>query len=156
MRKIFLLISHVAALGIGFAAGIYVLPILTQSPPPSDQSVQSAIAGAVLQAEFRRDLAGSDFLHWGEGKAYITDDRILFRGALAPGPDYALYLSPSFVENEAEFAREQGEMVRIGSVERFADFILPLPEGLALDRYTTVVIWCEAFEEFITAARFRD
>jgi hypothetical protein len=30
-----------------------------------------------------------------------------------------------------------------------------VPQGTDLTAYTTVLIWCEAFGEFITAARYR-
>jgi hypothetical protein len=39
-------------------------------------------------------------------------------------------------------------------VTSFDGFILDVPEGLDLSRYSSVVIWCEAFGEFITAAQF--
>lgn len=47
------------------------------------------------------DLRGSDFLHRGEGKISVTPTRIVHEGALAPGPDYKLYLTQVFVEHEA-------------------------------------------------------
>ena len=30
-----------------------------------------------------------------------------------------------------------------------------VPEGTNLEDYTTVLVWCEAFSEFITSARYR-
>jgi hypothetical protein len=76
-------------------------------------------------------------------------------GRLAPGPDYKLYLSPSFVQNEAEFTALKPRMLRVGDVDTFDNFIVPLPAGTDLAAYDTVVVWCEAFGEFITAARYR-
>ena len=62
------LITHGIALAIGFALGIYLLPILVAPQGPSDAEVASSSTQAMFSAEFRRDLPGSDFLHWGEGQ----------------------------------------------------------------------------------------
>ena len=34
-------------------------------------------------------------------------------------------------------------------------FILDVPAGVDLAAYTTVLVWCETFSEFITAAQYR-
>jgi hypothetical protein len=46
-------------------------------------------------------------------------------------------------------------MVRVGDVKTFKNFLVPLPETVDPARYTTVVVWCESFSQFITAARYR-
>ncbi len=76
-------------------------------------------------------------------------------GELAPGPDYKLYLAPEFVETEADFIRLKPQMVRVGDVKTFRNFLIPVPESIDPARYTAVVIWCERFSQFITAARYR-
>jgi hypothetical protein len=81
--------------------------------------------------------------------------RIALAGRLAPGPDYKLYLSPEFVETEADFTRLKPAMVRVGDVATFDNFVVAVPEGIDASRYTTVIIWCEAFSQFISAARYR-
>lgn len=80
---------------------------------------------------------------------------IAFEGELAPGPDYKLYLSPEFVETEADFHRLKSGMVRVGEVKTFKNFLVPLPESIDPGRYTTVIVWCETFGQFITAAKYR-
>lgn len=153
MKKLLLIASHLAALMLGVAAGIYLLPILTATPP--------AAAGAMLNGEvlfqgtFRRDLKDSDFLHWGEGRVTLSATAVAFEGKLAPGPDYKLYLSPEFVETEADFNRLKATMLRVGDVRNFERVVLPLPAGADPARYNTVVIWCETFGQFITAATYR-
>ncbi|TNI64966.1 hypothetical protein CF133_22955, partial [Aeromonas salmonicida] len=94
--------------------------------------------------------------HWGEGEVSVGPDAITLMGRLAPGPDYQLYLSPTFVESEADFARLKGQMVRVGPVKTFDNFIVPLPPEVDPARYTSVIIWCESFGQFITAARYRE
>ena len=76
-------------------------------------------------------------------------------GTIAPGPDYKLYLSPEFVETEAEFARLKPEMARVGDVKTFENFIVSVPQSINPDAFSTVIVWCESFDQFITAARYR-
>ena len=154
-RLIVLLITHVLAAAIGFAAGIYALPILTAPPAPTDAEVAAVAAQAQFTGEFRRDLADSDALHWGEGIVAIGQGMVSLQGRIAPGPDYKLYLSPEFVETEADFIRLKPNMVQVGDVKTFKNFVVPLPASIDPSAYNSVIVWCESFGEFITAAAYR-
>jgi hypothetical protein len=154
-RLIVLLITHVLAAAIGFAAGIYALPILTAPPAPTDAEVAAVAAQAQFTGEFRRDLADSDALHWGEGIVAIGQGMVSLQGRIAPGPDYKLYLSPEFVETEADFIRLKPNMVQVGDVKTFENFVVPLPASIDPSAYNSVIVWCESFGEFITAAAYR-
>lgn len=154
-RFITLLATHGLALFVGFAAGIYSLPLLIAPPAPDAATVGQAVAAATLRGTFRRDLQDSDALHWGEGTVSVGPRQIAFDGRLAPGPDYKLYLSPTFVETEADFQRLKPTMRRIGDVKTFDRFLLDLPPDVEPGRYQAVIIWCETFNEFITAARLQ-
>ena len=78
-----------------------------------------------------------------------------FAGRIAPGPDYRLYLSPEFVETEAAFLALKPAMVQLGPVKTFENFVVSVPEGVDPSEYNTVIVWCEAFGEFITSAQYR-
>lgn len=156
MKRWFMLaFTHGLAGVVGFAAGIYALPILIAPAAPDGAAVASVASRALFKATFRRHLKGSDALHWGEGEVTIAGDAVALKGRIAPGPDYKLYLSPEFVETEAEFERLKPRMVRVGDVRTFENFVVPLPPGVDPAAYTTVVVWCETFREFITAAKYR-
>lgn len=155
MRKLLLAATHLAALGIGFALGIYILPILVAPTAPPLEEIQAKSFGARFKGEFRRDLRDSDPLHWGEGTVFVGHKHVVFEGELAPGPDYKLYLSPEFVETEADFKRLRPRMIRVGDVKTFRNFVVVLPEGVDAAQYTSVIVWCETFSQFITAARYR-
>jgi hypothetical protein len=109
----------------------------------------------MFQGSFRRDLKDSDALHWGEGVVSIGSSNIGLRGRLAPGPDYKLYLSPEFVETEADFMRLKSRMVRVGDIKTFENFLVAVPPGVDVARFNTVVVWCETFSQFITAAKYQ-
>lgn len=156
MKKILLLaVSHGVVLALGVALGIYLLPILAAPPAPSAADVQAASSAARYTAEFRRDLKDSDSLHWGEGRLSIAPDRVALMGRLAPGPAYKLYLVPEFVETEADFKRVKAQSLAVADIKTFENFIVPLPPGTPLERYSAVVIWCESFSQFITAGKYR-
>ena len=155
MRKLILISSHAAMLVVGFALGVYLLPILTAPDAPDEAQLQQSSAEAIYSAEFKKDLEGSDFLHWGEGTVSVTPMQIAHKGELAPGPDYKLYLAPDFVESEESFLALKSQSVQIGDVKTFKGFILDIPEGVDVAAYNTVVVWCETFGEFISAAKYR-
>jgi hypothetical protein len=155
MRKLLLVGSHLLALVIGFVLGVYTLPILIAPAGPSAAEVAAQANKASFKSEFRRDLKGSDVLHWGEGVVSITPASIALAGELAPGPDYKLYLSPEFVETAADFKRLKASMVRIGDVKTFKNFVVPVPDAVDPARYNTVIVWCETFSKFNTAAKYK-
>ena len=120
---------------IGFALGVYFLPILTE-----EKGLDTAA------------LPGSDAFHWGEGTVRASDTRIWLEGKISPGPDYRLYLTPSLATDEASFLKIKDQSVQVGEVKAFSNFSLDVPPGITVGDYPAVLIWCEAFGEFITAA----
>ncbi len=155
MKRIFLIITHLGAIALGFALGIYMLPILTEPQGPSIVEVEKLASSSLYNAEFKRDLAGSDLLHWGEGTVSISKGAVSLMGEVSPGPDYKLYLAPEFVETEDQFLQVKRYSVQVGDIKTFDNFVVNLPESINPEDYTTVVIWCETFGEFITAAQYR-
>ena len=147
--------THLFAVGIGFALGIYFLPILTAPDSPDIQVVQSTAEIAQYSGEFRRDLQDSDAFHWGEGTIHVGRDSIVFDGELSPGPDYRLYLSPSFVETESDFEALKSQMIEVGPVRTFENFQVDVPASVDPSRYSAAIVWCESFGEFITAATYQ-
>ncbi|MGV7235013.1 MAG: DM13 domain-containing protein [Nitrosomonadaceae bacterium] len=154
-RMILLFATHCAVGIMGFGAGIYLLPVLIAPPAPSEAEIKAMSSQATYKAEFRRDLIDSDTLHWGEGKVSVGPEYITLMGKLAPGPDYKLYLSPEFVETEADFTRLKKTMLRLGDVKTFENFVVNVPPNTDLSAFNSVIIWCESFGQFITSARYR-
>ena len=156
MKKIFLLLAtHSFVLIFGFALGIYLLPILTAPESVEISKINEYEKKSLYQTEFIRDLKGSDPWHWGEAKVTISKNKITVNGSIAPGPDYKLYLLNDFVEHEDEFLPIKEEAQYVAEVKSFENFVVDVPSNINVSEFNTVVIWCESFNEFITAAQYR-
>jgi len=152
---IFLLLTHLSVGAIGVTVGIYILPILIAPIAPTESQITKVSSRAQYTAEFKRDLKDSDSFHWGEGIVSIDSEIIALNGKLAPGPDYKLYLSTEFVETEVKFNRLKSTMTRVGDIKTFDNFVVKVSPSIDLSKYNTVVVWCEAFGEFITSAKYQ-
>jgi Electron transfer DM13 len=154
-RLILLLTTHLLTLGAGFGLGVYFLPILTAPDDPPVQKVQAAMEQARYHATLHRDQKGSDALHWADGTLSISSTAVAFTGKIAPGPDYKVYLTREFVDTKAGFERIKADAVRIGEVKTFNRFVVDVPTGVDVEEFTTVVVWCERFAQFISAGQYR-
>ena len=151
----FLFATHCIVAVFGFSAGIYILPIITAPPAPSNEEVKLMSSQARYTALFSKDRKDSDMLHWGEGTVSINSKTITLIGKLAPGPDYKLYLSPKYIETEADFHRLKSKMTRVGNVTTFDNFVVQVPANIEPSNFNSVIIWCEAFSQFITSAKYQ-
>lgn len=124
MRRIItFFVTHGVAVAIGFALGVYFLPILTAPGNPDAAMLEQKAQSALFNADLTRDLKGSDFLHWGEGTISVSAHEIVHEGKLAPGPDYFVYLTNEFVEDEAGFEALKDQARRVGPVKTFGGFL---------------------------------
>lgn len=144
-----------AGLVIGFALGVYFLPILTEEKGLDSIALAQLEASAERSGTFARDLPGSDAFHWGEGTVRASATRIWLEGRLSPGPDYRLYLTPSLAIDEESFLKIKDQSAQVGEIKAFSNFSLDVPPGVDVSSYKAVLVWCEAFGEFITAAELR-
>lgn len=143
----------------GFALGVYFLPILTEQAGVSDEIISSAQSSGILSGAFDPMLKGSDALHWGEGTITLSREAgrlyLTLDGRVAPGPDYRLYLSRVPVEDEAEFLAVKDASMQIANINSFTNFRHQVPDYVDISQFNNVVVWCERFSQFITAAPLR-
>ncbi len=156
MRKLVLAGTHLGAAIVGFALGVYLLPILIEPQAPDIAAVEAKqISAPLFEARFDRDRADSDLLHWGEGVVKVYEDAIVFEGAMAPGPDYRLYLTPEYVETEDDFWKIKERSTQVGYINTFDGFAIEDVSAISTADFDSVVVWCERFSQFITSARLR-
>ncbi|MCG8625188.1 MAG: DM13 domain-containing protein [Proteobacteria bacterium] len=140
-------------LALGFAAGIYTLPILIADAPAPATTITTAAATAEKTTVFRPDLPDSDGLHWGDGTLYVTPTRVTLDGEVSPGPDYRLYLTRDFVDTTAGFQaikNQPGQAIEVARIKGFKNFSYEIAP-IDLTQYRGALIWCERFAVFITA-----
>ena len=157
---------------MGFAGGIYALPIIiahnnaeqNQSTPSKTKTVmmgggQSTQTNKTYTGTFNPDAADSDFLHRGWGDITISDGTIKFHEnvKLTPGPDYRLYAIPTYTEQESQFLTQKPNAIEIAQIKQFdGQQFFPLPEGMDISKYQAILVWCEAFKQFITVAKLSE
>ena len=134
---------------------MYFLPILTAPDSVEESKINEYENKSQYQTKFVRDLRGSDPFHWGEAKVTISNKIITVNGAIAPGPDYKLYLTNEFTQHEDEFLSIKDSAKYVAEVKSFENFVIDVPLGIDVSKYNTIVIWCESFNEFITAAKYK-
>jgi len=155
-KKITLLVfSYTIVFLLGLGLGIYLLPILTAPKSVDIDKIIKLEKNALYKTLFVKDLKGSDLFHWGEAKVTVSKNEIIVNGSIAPGPDYKLYLTKEFVEQEEEFLFIKDKSKYIAEVKTFKNFVITIPENIDINDYNTIVIWCESFSEFITAAKYK-
>ncbi|HAT3516306.1 DM13 domain-containing protein [Serratia marcescens] len=153
--KVFLLMSHLTFLGAGTGLGIYLLPILTAQENSSLNEINDVKKLAKYKGEFNRNQKGSDIFHWAEGELYVTDGEIAFKGQVAPGPDYKIYLTKAQAVDTNSFLEMKKEAVLIGELKNFGNFQKSSPDSVNVNEFTTVQIWCERFSKFIGSAVYQ-
>ena len=147
--------THLITLCIGFIIGIYSLPVMVAPDKPSNDEFLQAINAAQFDAVFVKDLQGSNILHWAKGQISLSNKKIAFRGKISPGPDYKLYLTKKFVQTKTDFLKIKTQSIVIGEIKSFNGFIIPSKNEIDLSSYNSVVIWCESFSQFISAAKYQ-
>lgn len=140
-----------AGIVIGFGLGVYFLPILIAEAPAEESLIIAESQSAERQATFVKSRKGSDPLHWGEGTLFLSDNRATLEGEVSPGPDYRLYLTPKFVETGDGFRAIKSQSKEVARIKGFKNFSYELPQGVNVNDYSAVVIWCERFGQFITS-----
>jgi hypothetical protein len=155
MKLMRFLITHTITLVLGVMLGIYLLPILTAPTGPTIKEVEASSQQAFYKTRFHKSVPGSDLIHWGEGEVFLSKSSISLMGSLAPGPDYFLYLTKNLVDTGDSFLAIKQDSLKVGPIRTFDNFIVPLDESVDLDQYAGIVVWCETFSQFITAANYR-
>ena len=86
----------------------------------------------------------------------VNADRIWLDGKVASEPDYRLYLTPKYVETRSGCQTIKAQPLHIEPIKAFENFPLDLTDGVNVTNYCAVLIWCEAFGQFITAAELQE
>ena len=159
MAKFILLFVAGSLLGsaAGFALGIFVYPYIFLADIVAEERVQNAGAKKVLATGAFIHANPSDPIHYGKGKVSVYENLVYLEPdfEVGPGPKYHVYLVPEkTVTPSTNVARTM--YVDLGRLKAFkGSQNYPVPSGVDLAKYGSVVIWCEQFGVLISPAALK-
>lgn len=141
----------------GFALGIFVYPYLFLADIVATEQVDSRAQRRLVANGNFIHANPSDPIHYGKGKVTVYD-RLVFLEAdfeVGPGPKFHVYLVPEKrVTPSTDVARTM--YVDLGRLKAFkGSQNYPIPAGIDLSKYGSVVVWCEQFGVLISPATLK-
>jgi hypothetical protein len=120
----------------------------TPAPAPARVVPTPVATGTFIHAN------PSDPVHWGRGRVSVYE-RVVFLESdfeVGPGPAFHVFLVPkSEIRRSADVKDEM--YVDLGSLRAFkGSQRYPIPAGVDLSKFPSVVIWCERFSVLISPA----
>jgi len=141
----------------GFALGIFVYPYIFLADIVATESVSDKAARKTVAAGEFIHANPKDPIHYGKGSVTVYQDLLHLGGdfEVGPGPKYHVYLVP---ENNVipSTAVEKTMFVDLGRLKAFkGSQNYPVPAGVDLSKFGSVVIWCEQFGVLISPAALK-
>lgn len=147
------LLGGIVGVGAGVVIGLFFYPFLFPPPPAKEVLAEMDRTRLVATGTFIH-ADPSDPIHYGSGKVSVYEDTVFLEPdfKVGPGPKYHVYLVPEGM------IRASGEVVDtmyvdLGRLRAFeGSQRYPIPAGVDLADFPSVVIWCEAFSVLISPA----
>jgi electron transfer DM13 len=147
------LLGGVLGTGFGVALGFFFFPFVFPPPPAAEQLTEADRSPLVASGTFIH-ASPLDPIHYGKGGVRVYEKAVFLEPdfEVGPGPAYHVLLVPKFG------IRDSGEVkdamyVDLGDLRAFkGSQRYPIPAGVDLAKYQSVVIWCERFAVLISPA----
>ena len=159
MKKNIIIFVVGAVLGTagGFALGIFVYPYFFLADIVATDSVENKASRKTIATGAFIHANPSDPVHHGKGKVTVYQDLVHLGGdfEVGPGPKFHVYLVPE--KNVIPSTNVAKTMfVDLGRLKAFkGSQNYPVPAGVDLAQYGSVVIWCEQFGVLISPAALK-
>jgi len=159
MRKSIVIFIVGALLGstAGFALGIFFYPYIFLADIVAAERVDDKSARKLVATGMFIHANPRDPIHYGKGKLTLYQDLVHLNGdfEVGPGPKFHVYLVPEkMVVPSTLVARTM--YVDLGRLKAFkGSQNYPVPAGVDLAKYGSVVIWCEQFGVLISPATLK-
>jgi hypothetical protein len=156
MKKsiIIFLVGGLLGAAAGFALGIFFYPYIFLADIVAAERVDDKSARKIVATGMFIHANPRDPIHYGKGKLTVYQDLVHLDGdfEVGPGPKFHVYLVPeNNVIPSTNVARTM--YVDLGRLKAFkGSQNYPVPVGVELAKYGTVVIWCEQFGVLISPA----
>jgi len=136
---------------LGVALGFFFFPFVFPPPPAAETLTQAGrpvATGTFIHAN------PSDPVHWGKGRVSVHEQAVFLEPdfEVGPGPAYHVYLVPkASIRASSQLAGTP--FVDLGGLRAFkGSQRYPIPSGVNLKDYPSVIIWCQAFSVLISPA----
>jgi len=150
-------IGMVFGTAAGFALGIFVYPYLFLADIVATEKVEDKPARKIVATGTFIHANPVDPIHYGKGKVTAYQDLVHLESdfEVGPGPKFHVYLVPE--KNVIPSTNVSRTMfVDLGRLRAFkGSQNYPVPAGVDLNRYGSVVIWCEQFGVLISPAALK-
>jgi hypothetical protein len=152
LLKVFL-IGGVLGTVFGVAVGFFIFPFVFPPPEAMEVLTPAERTRVVARGQFIH-ANPSDPIHYGSGGVTVYD-RVVFLEQdfqVGPGPAFHVYLVPrEQVRRSADVADTM--FIDLGRLRAFkGSQKYPIPAGVDLAKYPSVVIWCAQFNVLISPA----
>ncbi|MDA0224912.1 MAG: DM13 domain-containing protein [Proteobacteria bacterium] len=139
----------------GFALGLFVYPYLFLADIVATEKVDASVAKKVLATGSFIHANPSDPIHHGRGRVTVHEGVLHLETdfEVGPGPKFHVYLVPEADVTPATKVHET-MYVDLGRLKAFkGSQNYPIPAGVDVKKFGSVVIWCEHFRVLISPAR---
>ena len=147
------LFGAVVGTGFGVALGFFFFPFVFPPPPAADQLSEAERARPVATGTFIH-ANPSDPIHWGRGKVTVYERTVFLEPdfEVGPGPAFHVYLVPK-AGLRASSDLGEAMFIDLGGLRSFkGSQRYPIPAGVDLKNYQSVIIWCRQFSVLISPA----
>lgn len=157
MKKLLagLLLGCLLGGALGFFAGIFFFPYLFLADIEARETLADQAARTVVATGSFIHANPDDPVHYGKGSVTVYEDTV-FLGAdfeVGPGPKFHVYLVP-LGEVTADTPVDETKFVDLGQIRAFkGSQLFPIPDGVKLEDYPNVVVWCAQFDVLISPAK---
>jgi hypothetical protein len=150
---IIFLLGGVLGTAFGVALGFFFFPFVFPPPPAAEQLSEADRSPLVATGTFIH-ANPSDPIHYGKGKVSVYQRTVFLEPdfEVGPGPAFHVYLVPKANVRTADDVTKE-MYVDLGGLRSFkGSQRYPIPDGVDLTKYRSVVIWCERFSVLISPA----
>jgi electron transfer DM13 len=147
------LLGGVLGTGFGVALGFFFFPFIFPPPPAMDQLTEAERAKPIATGTFIH-ANPSDPVHWGRGRVTVYERAVFLEPdfEVGPGPAFHVYLVPK-AGIRASSDLGEAMFIDLGGLRAFkGSQRYPVPAGVDLKNYQSVIIWCRQFSVLISPA----
>lgn len=146
-------LGGVLGTGFGVALGFFFFPYVFPPPAAAEQLAEGERSKLVASGMFIH-ANPSDPVHYGKGRVSVYAHTVFLESdfEVGPGPAFHVYLVPkASIRSSSDL--EAAMFVDLGGLRAFkGSQRYPIPAGVDLRDYQSVIIWCERFGVLISPA----